>query len=84
MEDTEQAYHYMLSLGAKPEDARKVLPNSTATRIIMKANLREWRHIFALRLGKGVYPEMRLLMSKLLEGAKQAIPVVFDDLEVEV
>lgn len=79
MEDAEQAYHYLLSLGCKPEDARKVLPNSTATRIIMKANLREWRHILTLRLGKGVYPEMRALMSKLLEQVKQTVPVVFDD-----
>ena len=41
------------------------LPNSTATHIVMKANIREWRHIFSLRLGKGVYPEMRELMELL-------------------
>lgn len=70
MEDAEQSYHYLLDNGCKPEDARKVLPNSTATHIIMKANLREWRHILSLRLGKGVYPEMRDLMAQLLEKAK--------------
>ena len=31
----------------------------------MKTNIREWRHIFSLRLGKGVYPEMRELMELL-------------------
>ena len=62
MEDAERAYHELLSGGCKPEDARKVLPNSTATRIIMKANLREWRHVFGLRMSKAAYPEMRSLM----------------------
>ena len=30
-----------------------------ATRIVMKANLREWRHIFALRTSPAAYPEIR-------------------------
>ena len=47
----------------------------------MKANLREWRHIFTLRLGKGAYPEMRQLMALLLEEAKKQILMVLDDLE---
>ena len=47
----------------------------------MKANLREWRHIFSLCTGKGAYPEMRQLISLLLAAARQHIPVVFDDLE---
>lgn len=62
MEADERAYHDLLNAGCKPEDARKVLPNSTATKIIMKANLREWRHIFGLRMSKAAYPEMRFLM----------------------
>lgn len=55
MEDAEKSYHTLLERGCKPEDARKLLPNSTATRIIMKANLREWRHVFAMRTGKAAY-----------------------------
>ena len=65
MSDAEQSYHFLLEKGLKPEDARKILPNSTATHIVMKANIREWRHIFSLRLGKGVYSEMRELMELL-------------------
>lgn len=65
MSDAEQSYHFLLEKELKPEDARKILPNSTATHIVMKANIREWRHIFSLRLGKGVYPEMRALMELL-------------------
>ena len=59
MEDAESAYRYMLRCGCCPEDARKVLPNSAATRIVMKANLRQWRHMLSLRTGKDVYPEMK-------------------------
>lgn len=59
MKCAEANYRHMLGTGCKPQDARKVLPNSTATRIVMKANLRQWRHIFALRTAKAAYPEMR-------------------------
>ena len=64
MELDERAYHDLLNAGCKPEDARKVLPNSKAIRIIMKANLREWGHVFDLRMSKAAYPEMRSLMRK--------------------
>lgn len=64
MESDERAYHDLLNAGCKPEDARKVLPNSKATRIIMKANLHELRHVFGLRMSKAAYPEMRSLMRK--------------------
>lgn len=62
----EQAYLSLLNSGLPAQDARKVLPNSTATCIVMKANVREWRHIFSLRLDKQAYPEMRQLMRLLL------------------
>ena len=51
-----------------------MLSNSTATHIVMKANIREWRHIFSLRPGKGVYPEMRELMVLLIEGSQGKNP----------
>lgn len=57
-----------------------MLPNSTATRIVMKANVRQWRHVFSLRLDRQAYPEMRQLMRLLLREAQGRIPVVFDDL----
>lgn len=80
MRMAENAYKQMIENGARPEQAREVLPNSTACKIIMKANLREWRHIFALRCDKAAYPPMRMLMKDLLDKAHERIPVVFDDL----
>ena len=76
----EQSYKHQIDNGAKPQDAREVLPNSTACRIVMKANLREWRHIFDLRCSDAAYPPMRALMRNLLAQAHERIPVVFDDL----
>ena len=80
MRMAEIAYKNLINEGAKPEQAREVLPNSTACRIIMKANLREWQHIFSLRCSTAAYPPMRALMLDLLEKAHSQIPVVFDDL----
>ena len=79
-QDAEDAYKALISEGCAPEEAREVLPNSTACRIIMKANLREWRHFFTLRCAKAAYPQMRSLATQMLELAHDAIPVVFDDL----
>ncbi len=59
MGEAERTYHKLLECGWLSQDARKVLPNSTATKIVTKANLREWRHIFALRTSPAAYPEIR-------------------------
>ena len=65
MENIEGSYKIMRELGIRNEDARKVLPNSTATRIVMKVNLRELLHIYALRSAAAAYPEMRECMRLL-------------------
>ena len=80
MEDAEEAYKYLIELGKSAQQAREVLPNSTACRIIMKANLREWRHFFTLRCAKAAYPAMRELAKDMLCQAHNAVPAVFDDL----
>ena len=80
MRMAEIAYKNLIKEGAKPEQAREVLPNSTACRIIMKANLREWRHVFDLRCSTAAYPPMRALMLDLLKKAHEICPAVFDDL----
>lgn len=80
MRMAEISYKNLINEGAKPEQAREVLPNSTACRIIMMANLREWRHVFDLRCSTAAYPPMRALMLDLLKQAHDLIPSVFDDL----
>ena len=80
MAEAEDTYKRFISMGMKPEEAREVLPNSTACRIIMRANVREWRHIFSLRCSTAAYPQMRELATMMLHQAHDAVPVAFDDL----
>ena len=78
----ENAYMALLSNNVKPELARNVLPLSTATEIIMTANIREWRQVFKLRSSHNMcaHPQMRSICDRLLVELKSKIPVLFDDI----
>jgi thymidylate synthase (FAD) len=80
MQHAEQHYMKLLSLGARAEEARSVLPNSLKTEVVMTANIREWRHILSLRCSKAAHPQIREIMLPLLEEFQQKIPVLFDDI----
>lgn len=83
MQDAEKHYLALVEAGAKPQEARTVLPNSTKAEIVITCNLREWRHILNLRaVGTtgAPHPQMVEVMRPLLEAFKTAIPIVFDDL----
>jgi thymidylate synthase (FAD) len=77
----ETDYFNLIKCGWKAEQARGVLPIDLKTEIIITANLREWRHIFTLRAAKPAHPQMRELMTPLLNDVKKLIPVVFDDIK---
>jgi len=81
MQEIENAYNRLISLGAKPEEARSILPNSVKTEIMVTMNLREWRHFFRLRTSERAHPQMREVAVPLLEDFKKKIPVVFDDID---
>ncbi len=76
----EEDYTRLMEEGWKAQAAREILPNSLKTEIVVKANIREWRHIFALRCAKSSHPQMVELMRPLLAELKSKLPVVFDDL----
>lgn len=75
----EQAYFDLLDGDGTPQEARTVLPNSTAAEIVMSGNYREWRHILKLRTAKDAHPQMREVMCPLGEELQRRIPVIFDD-----
>ena len=79
-EQIESIYFELLKAGQSPQEARAVLPNSLKTELVMTANLREWRHFFKLRASAKAHPQIRVLASDMLNGFKEKIPVVFDDL----
>lgn len=62
--------------GLPPQDARKVLPNSTATVIVMQTNLRELLHIIELRNSPRAYPEMQTMMKMLIEEVRRIFPEI--------
>jgi thymidylate synthase (FAD) len=74
MENIEGSYAMMRKIGIRNEDARKVLPNSTMTSIMMKINLRELLHIYKLRSAKAAYPEMVECMRLLKEEVDKVLP----------
>lgn len=60
--ESEIAYHTMIQLGAKPQEARDVLSTSVKTEVVMTANLNEWVHFFDLRaLGTTGAPHPQML-----------------------
>ena len=83
MEDAEKHYMKMIELGATPQIARSVLPNSTKTEITISANYREWRNFFKLRVPNTAHPQMREVTIPLLNELKRRLPIIFDDIEIE-
>lgn len=85
-ESAENAYLKLLELGATPQEARSVLPNSIKTEVVVTMNYREWRHFFKLRAARftgPAHPQMEEITRPLLEEVKKLIPVVFDDIVIQ-
>ena len=80
MEDAERSYFQMIELGATPQEARSVLPNSLKTELVATMNLREWRHFFRLRADTAPHPQCREVAQMLLERFAKDYPVFFADL----
>ena len=76
----EKAYLSLIELGATPQEARSVLPNSLKTEIIMTMNLREWRHFLTLRTSKTAHPQMREVADMILTEFKSKLPVFFENI----
>jgi len=78
-----EAYRELRRLGVSKEDARFLLPNATATRIVVTMNLRELRHFFKVRCDRAAQWEIRALAREMLKLAYQVAPSVFEDLYQE-
>lgn len=79
-DQAERSYLEMLKYGAKPQEARSVLPNSLKTEVVMTANPREWRHVFKLRCAEAAHPQMREVMIPLRNKFAERWPAIFGDL----
>lgn len=80
MEAAEQYYFEMIQAGAKPEEARSILPNSLKTEIVMTMNMREWRHFIRLRGSRAAHPQIVEITKMIQKEFAQRYPVFFEDL----
>lgn len=80
MEAAEKYYFEMIQAGAKPEEARSILPNSLKTEIVMTMNMREWRHFIRLRGSKAAHPQIREITEMIQKEFAERYPVFFSDL----
>ena len=76
----ELAYKLLITTDFKPEEARDILPNATATTLVMTMNFRELRHFLKLRLDKAAHPQIRELAGMILEILKEKYPVFVEDI----
>lgn len=84
MEDAERHYMNMLKLGATPQEARSVLPNSLKTEIVVTMNIRNWRHFFQMRyfgVAGTPHPQMVEVAKMAFDLLCSHYPAFFEDLK---
>ena len=72
-------YARLLDLGWKPEQAREILPNCTATEIVMTANFREWINVLNQRsdLNPAAYSEIKIIANQIAKILVDVSPTIF-------
>jgi thymidylate synthase (FAD) len=78
LNDVEKLYKELLNAQIPAEDARFVLPNASATKIIFTMNARELRHFFSLRTCNRSQWEIREMACRMLNLVKQEAPLLFN------
>jgi thymidylate synthase (FAD) len=74
----ERSYELLLARGIPAEDARFVLPNATATKLVITMNARELRLFFAQRLCEKAQWEIRELATEIYLQCKAKEPILFE------
>lgn len=71
LETCEASYTAAIIAGLKPQQAREVLPLSTATELVHTAFISDWKHFFELRTASGAHPQAQELAIPLKEKFKE-------------
>lgn len=66
-ERDEEDYFKLIELGATPEKAREVLPNSCAAELIMTGFEEDWQHFFNLRCASDAHPQAQEVANMIKE-----------------
>jgi thymidylate synthase (FAD) len=78
------AYRALRELGLRKEDARFVLPNAAATRVVVTMNFRELLHVFRIRISPEAQWEIRAVCVKMLELVAARAPNVFGEIRADL
>lgn len=80
MREAEDDYDTLLYMGASPQEARSVLPNSLKTSLIVTYDIREWRHFLRMRCDPAAHPQMQQVANMARDLLTAWGPVFFEDL----
>jgi thymidylate synthase (FAD) len=72
-------YQEFVEEGIPAEDARFLLPNAAATKILVTMNARQLRHFFTLRCCQRAQWEIRGAAEEMLGLVKEAAPALFEE-----
>jgi thymidylate synthase (FAD) len=76
---SEREYMELIRMGATPQEARSVLPNSLMAELVMTANDAEWKHFFEIRDdAKHVHPDLQRLSHPLHQMFRENNPDNFN------
>lgn len=79
MDNAREFYEGLIAAGVPAEDARFVLPNACATKLVVTMNCRALLHFFEERTCARAQWEIRALANAMLATCKERLPVVFEN-----
>jgi thymidylate synthase (FAD) len=79
LKNTEALYGEFLDAGIPAEDARYILPNASATKMVITMNARELRHFFSLRCCNRSQWEIRDMACLMLSLVRKETVLLFSD-----
>lgn len=79
--NTYKLYKKLLEKGVKKEDARLILPQSTAVKVTFTMNLRSLINFWQLRLSANAQEEIRNLAEESLQLVLNELPEIADDIK---
>lgn len=81
LDEIRNLYQELLNMGVARECARMILPECTATTILMTGNLRSWVHFLALRDEGAAQKEMQLVAKEIKGFLTEEVPLMFGNVE---
>ena len=82
-ETSAYAYTQMIKHGAKPQEARAVLPQALKVNMKVTMNIRAWRHFLELRCAPSAHPNIREIAIAILLYFREKMLPLFEDIKYD-